>query len=62
METFIAWHSRLNGLVWGPPMMIPLMGAGVLLTIATGGIQFTKLAFAIRTVFGRGPKRRATAR
>ncbi len=34
-------------------MMILLMGAGVLLTIVTGGVQFTKLAFAFRTVFGK---------
>lgn len=56
METLIAWHSQLNSLVWGAPLMILLVGAGVLFTFATGGIQFTKLAFAMRTVFGRGPK------
>lgn len=56
METFIEWHSWLNGLVWGPPMMVLLMGAGVLFTFATGGVQFAKLAFAMRTVFGMGPK------
>ena len=33
-------------------MMILLMGAGVVPTIATGGIQITELAFAFRTVFG----------
>ncbi len=56
METFIAWHSWLNGLVWGAPIMVLLVGAGVLFTFATGGVQFTKLAFAMRTVFGMGPK------
>ncbi len=34
-------------------MMIALMGAGVLLTFATGGIQFTKLLFSFKTVFGK---------
>ena len=53
METLEALHAQINALVWGPPMMIALMGAGVLLTIATGGIQFTKLVFAFRTVFGK---------
>ena len=39
--------------------MILLMGAGIVLTLATGGVQFARLAFAFRTVFGkllaRGP-------
>lgn len=56
METFIAWHSWLNGLVWGVPTIALLIGAGVLFTFATGGVQFTKLTFAMRTVFGIGPK------
>lgn len=56
MDTFLEWHSALNGLVWGAPMMVLLMGAGVLFTFATGGIQFFKLGFAMRTVFGGGPK------
>ena len=34
-------------------MMIALMGAGLLLTIATGGIQFTKLVVSFKTVFGK---------
>ncbi|MBI1355648.1 MAG: amino acid carrier protein [Acidobacteria bacterium] len=53
METLESLHSQLNALVWGPPMMILLMGAGVLLTFVTGGVQFTKLGFAFRTVFGK---------
>ncbi len=58
METFLDWHGALNGFVWGVPMMVLLMGAGVLFTFATGGVQFFKLGFAMRTVFGmgKGPK------
>ena len=34
-------------------MMVLLMGAGVVLTIVTGGVQFVRLGFAFRTVFGK---------
>ena len=53
METLEQLHNQLNGIVWGAPMMVLLMGAGVVLTIVTGGVQFTKLGFAFRTVFGK---------
>ena len=53
METLDALHQQLNSLVWGPPMMVLLMGAGVVFTIVTGGIQFRKLAFSFALVFGR---------
>ena len=56
METFLELHGRLNALVWGPPMMVLLMGAGVVFTLATDFVQFRKLPFAMRTVFGRGPR------
>jgi AGCS family alanine or glycine:cation symporter len=52
-------NQRLNTLVWGAPMLILLLGTGVVLTIVTRGIQFRKFGFAFREVFGkllvRGP-------
>jgi AGCS family alanine or glycine:cation symporter len=53
VETLEQLHNQLNGLVWGPPMMVLLMGAGVVLTFVTGGVQFVRLGFAFRTVFGK---------
>lgn len=53
METLLALHDDLNALVWGPPMMALLIGAGIVLTIATGGIQFRRFGFAFRTVVSR---------
>ena len=46
-------HSQLNSLVWGPPMMILLIGAGLVLTWVTRGVQFRKLAFSFREVLGK---------
>jgi AGCS family alanine or glycine:cation symporter len=50
-------NAWLNSIVWGPPMLVLLVGTGVLLTILTGAVQFRRLGFALREVLGklRGP-------
>jgi len=53
METFQAILDQVNGFVWGLPTMILLMGSGVVFTVATGGVQFRRLGFVFRLVFGR---------
>lgn len=53
MQTLYDFHAWLNGLVWGPPMIIMLMGAGLYLTLLTGGVQFRRLGFALREVLGK---------
>ncbi|MGH7607191.1 MAG: alanine/glycine:cation symporter family protein [Gemmatimonadales bacterium] len=47
------WNAALNGIVWGPPMLILLVGSGVLLTIVTGAVQFRHLGTALREVLGK---------
>src|SRR5918999_100748 len=51
-------NAWLNSIVWGPPMLVLLVGTGVLLTILTGAVQFRRLGFALREVLGklRGPR------
>ena len=46
-------NGWLNGLVWGPPMLILLMGTGLLLTIVTGAVQFRRLGTALGEVLGK---------
>ena len=53
MEKILAAHSALNGLVWGYPLIVALMGTGLFLTFWTGGVQFRKLPFALREVLGK---------
>ncbi len=53
VDYLLELHDKLNAFVWGPPMMVLLMGAGVILTIATGGIQFRRLWYAMLLVSGR---------
>ncbi len=47
---FINW---LDGIVWGPPIMILLVGTGLFLTIILGGIQIRRLGWSIRYTFGK---------
>jgi AGCS family alanine or glycine:cation symporter len=46
-------NAWLNGLVWGPPMLLLLVGTGLLLTILTGAVQFRHLGTALREVLGK---------
>lgn len=53
LETLASYNSWLNGYVWGLPLIILLMGTGVLLTVLTGGAQFRYLPFALKEVLGK---------
>jgi len=53
MNQLLAFERALNGYVWGGPMIVLLMGTGVLLTVLTGFIQFRRLPFALREVLGK---------
>ncbi len=53
LQTIAQWNSWLNGYVWGTPMMVLLIGTGLLLTVLTGAIQFTRLGFALKEVLGK---------
>jgi len=46
-------NTWLNGLVWGPPMLVLLVGTGLLLTVLTGGVQFRRLGTALGEVLGK---------
>ncbi|MDR0504554.1 MAG: sodium:alanine symporter family protein [Bifidobacteriaceae bacterium] len=49
METLSKLISTVDGFVWGPQLLIPLLFVtGLVLTIRLGGVQFTKLGAALR--------------
>ncbi len=52
-DAIARWNSWLNGYVWGVPMIVLLMGTGVLLTVLTGAVQFRYLPLALREVLGK---------
>lgn len=53
IDSITSANSWLNALVWGPPMLILLMGTGVLLLFVTGAVQFRHIGTALGEVFGR---------
>ena len=54
-------NAALNSLVWGPPMLILLMGTGVVLLFVTGGVQFRHIGTALGEVLGKLRQRQAGA-
>lgn len=53
LDAIASVNGWLNGYVWGWPMIVLLVGTGLLLTILTGGVQFRYLPFALREVLGK---------
>jgi AGCS family alanine or glycine:cation symporter len=47
--------SVLSGIVWGPPMLILLVGTGIYLTILLKGMQFWALPHALKLIFHKEP-------
>ena len=43
--------DRLNGLVWGPPMLILLLGTGLYLTIGLGGMTLRNIGTGFRELW-----------
>ena len=47
----IEYLDQLDSFVWGPPLLILLVGTGIMLTIRLGGIQLLKLPHALKLIF-----------
>ncbi|MGL4336126.1 MAG: alanine/glycine:cation symporter family protein [Turicibacter sp.] len=43
--------DAINSFVWGPPLLMLLVGTGILLTFRLGGIQLLKLPLAFKLIF-----------
>ncbi len=51
MEQIIQMMDKIDSWVWGPPLLILLVGTGIYLTIRLGILQVFKLPLAIRYLF-----------
>ncbi len=45
--------TAIDNFIWGPPLLILLVGTGVYLTLRLGLLQVVRLPLALRLVFGR---------
>jgi alanine or glycine:cation symporter, AGCS family len=55
MSTFMAWMNQLNGIVWGPAMLVLILGTGLYLQLRLGGMPIRRIGAGLRLVWrGRG--------
>jgi alanine or glycine:cation symporter, AGCS family len=52
LDRIAAANAAVDAWVWGLPLIVLLLGTGLLLTVVTGGVQFRRLGFAVREVLG----------
>ncbi len=46
-------NNAINGVVWGVPMLLLIVGAGIWLTIGSGFFQFAKFGHAMKNTIGK---------
>ncbi|MBE6008967.1 MAG: sodium:alanine symporter family protein, partial [Lachnospiraceae bacterium] len=52
LELITSINGKINGIVWGPIMLVLLVGTGIYLTSRTGCIQATKFWFIMKNTVG----------
>src|SRR5690625_770876 len=51
MDRVTEFLDMVSGYVWGPPLLILLVGTGIFLTIRVGILQIRLLPYALKLVF-----------
>ena len=51
--TFAEFVNKLNGIAWGPWMLLLLVGTGVYLSIRVGFIQFSRFGYVMKNTIGK---------
>ena len=52
--TFAEFVNFLNGIAWGPQMLVLLVGTGIYLSIRLGFLQFRKFGYVMKNTIGTG--------
>lgn len=52
LDVIAAINSRVNGFVWGPVMLVLLVGTGVFLTVRTGWVQVRHFGYIMKNTVG----------
>lgn len=61
MELILRVNSFINGIVWGIPAMVLIMGTGILLSVLCGFPQFTKFGHIMKNTLGKALQKTKTA-
>ncbi|MBT2584077.1 sodium:alanine symporter family protein [Planococcus sp. ISL-109] len=59
MEAFTEFLGTISGYVWGPPLLILLVGTGIFLTVRLGVLQIRMLPYALKLTFSKNPDKDA---
>ncbi len=51
MQEFTAWMNTLNSLVWGPAMLVLILGTGLFLQLRLGGMPIRRIGSGLRLVW-----------
>jgi AGCS family alanine or glycine:cation symporter len=51
VQTFQSWMSALNGFVWGPAMLVLILGTGLYLQLRLGGMPIWRIGSGLRLVW-----------
>ncbi|MBT2679719.1 sodium:alanine symporter family protein [Bacillus sp. ISL-35] len=57
--TFEDWIGKISGWVWGPPLLILLVGTGIYLTIRIGFLQMRLLPYSLKLAFSKKQDQRS---
>lgn len=52
-DTIASVNGAINNVVWGVPMLVLLVGAGLFLSVRCDFVQFTRFGYAMRNTIGR---------
>ncbi|MGX7596510.1 alanine/glycine:cation symporter family protein [Planococcus plakortidis] len=55
MEALTEFLGTVSGYVWGPPLLILLVGTGIFLTVRLGILQLRLLPYALKLTFSKNP-------
>ena len=53
MDKIMAINSTVNGIVWGIPMLILIVGTGIYMTVKLNFFQFRHFGYAMKNTIGK---------
>lgn len=59
MDAITGFLDKASGFIWGPPLLVLLVGTGIFLTIRLGFIQVRLLPYSLKQVFSRKHDKKA---
>ncbi|MGN7388693.1 alanine/glycine:cation symporter family protein [Sporosarcina sp. SAFN-015] len=59
MDAITGFLDKASGFIWGPPLLVLLVGTGIFLTVRLGFIQVRLLPYSLKQVFSRKHNKKA---